>query len=126
MELRFFGEHEFRCKCGKCKKGMADMNDVLLAMLDKLREKVEEPLIVSSAMRCEAHNAGLENSSLDSSHLDGLAVDIRCTSNDLRFKIVKYAFEVGFRRIEVGPTWVHLDIDSKKPQDVLWLDKKRG
>jgi len=126
MEYRYFKPHEFVCRCGKCGKGMADMNEVLLAMLDSLREKVGEPLIVSSSIRCPEYNASLPNSSLNSSHLEGFAVDIECKSGDLRFKLVKYAFEVGFRRIEVGSTWIHLDIDPDKPQNIMWLDKKRS
>lgn len=130
MEYEFFKPHEFFCRCGKCEYdreggGMASMSETLLAMLDLLREKVGEPLVINSSIRCEAYNATLENSSLNSSHLKGLAVDIACDCGTLRFKLVKYGFQVGFRRIEVGPTWVHLDIDPDKPQDVLWLDKKR-
>lgn len=123
MEFNWFGPHEFKCGCGKCGKGMDDMSETLLAMLDLLREKVKEPLIINSSIRCPEYNASLRNSSLNSAHLRGLAVDLRCKDNALRCKIVENAFAVGFRRIEIGPTWVHLDIDDTKPQDVLWLDK---
>ena len=118
--LRYFQPQEFECKCGKCGKGMADMDETLLAMLDELRHKVGEPLVISSAVRCADHNwnvGGVANSS----HLKGLAVDIHCIDSRLRFFLVKYAIELGFRRIEPMDAWVHLDIDNEKPQDVLFF-----
>ena len=56
----------------------------------------------------------------DSAHTHGYAVDIKCTSSHYRFRIVSALLEAGFRRIEAGPTWVHVDNDSAKPQDVIF------
>lgn len=96
------------------------MDENLLRMLDDLREKVGAPLVLSSAYRCKAHNASLDEAVEDSSHTKGKAVDIKCIDSRTRFKILKAAFEVGFRRIEPRETWIHVDVDSDKPQDVVF------
>lgn len=121
--LRYFKPHEFACKCRRCGKGFDEMDPTLLAMLDELRHKVGEPLIISSAYRCKEHNSEVGGVS-GSSHMKGLAVDIECWDSYLRFKIVKEAIFLGFRRIEPATTWVHLDIDNEKPQDVLFFGKE--
>ena len=96
------------------------MDKKLLSMLDTLRERVGIPLVLSSAFRCEAHNlavGGVKNST----HTKGKAVDIKCLDSHTRFKLLKAAFETGFRRIEPRETWVHLDVDESKPQDVVFF-----
>lgn len=117
--LRYFKPHEFACKCRRCGKGFDDMDPTLLGMLDELRKRVGEPLILASAFRCKAHNGEIGGVA-DSSHMKGFAVDIECWDSHLRFKIVKEAMNMGFRRIEWRKTWIHLDIDPDKPQDVLF------
>ena len=89
-------------------------------MLDELWEKAGIPLVLSSAYRCRAHNESLQEAVEDSAHTKGKAVDIRCNDSATRFKILKAAFEVGFRRIEPRETWVHVDVDESKPQDVVF------
>lgn len=118
--LRHFKPAEFACRCGRCGRGFADMDPDLLLRLDELRERVGEPLVISSAFRCEDHNAAV-GGVRGSSHTRGLAVDLRCLNSRLRFKLVKSALELGFRRIEPMKTWVHLDVDPEKPQDVLFF-----
>lgn len=118
--LKYFKPHEFECKCGKCKLGYGMMDEKLLSMLDELREKAGIPLVLSSAYRCRAHNSTLKEAVENSSHTKGKAVDIKCYDSATRFKILKAAFDVGFRRIEPRETWVHLDVDSDKPQDVVF------
>lgn len=96
------------------------MDEKLLRMLDDLREKAGIPIVLSSAYRCRAHNESLLEAVEDSAHTKGKAVDIKCRDSGTRFKILKAAFEVGFRRIEPRETWVHLDVDESKPQDVVF------
>ena len=118
--MRYFKPSEFTCKCG-CGQGFDKMDSRLLDMLDKLREKSGIPLVLSSAYRCPTHNKAIGGVS-DSAHTKGKAVDIRCTDSKNRFKILKAAFEVGFRRIEPKSTWVHIDVDESKPQDVVFYN----
>ena len=97
------------------------MNSRLLEMIDNLREKSGIPLVINSAYRCTTHNKAVGGVA-DSAHTKGKAVDIRCTDSKNRFKILKAAFEVGFRRIEPKSTWVHVDVDESKPQDVVFYN----
>lgn len=119
-ELRYFKPHEFECDahCGEC---LGKMDETLLAMLDELRHRVKSPLVVNSGYRCPAKNARTKGASATSSHMKGLAVDIACTGSELRFRIVQEAMGVGFRRIGVAGSFIHLDIDPDKPQDILFL-----
>lgn len=118
--LRFFKPKEFQCKCGKCGLGYDMMDKKLLHMLDDLREKAGIPIFIGSAYRCKEHNDTILGAVEDSAHLKGKAVDIRCNDSATRFKILKAAFEAGFRRIEPRETWVHVDVDESKPQDVVF------
>lgn len=119
--MKYFKPEEFSCKCGKCGHGYDMMDEKLLVMLDALREKAGIPLVLSSAFRCPVHNK-VVGGVTESSHTKGKAVDIRCTDSKNRFKILKAAFEVGFRRIEPKSTWVHVDVDDSKPQDVVFYN----
>ena len=116
--LRHFSPAEFRCKCG-CGAGVEKMDSDLLMMLDAVRDRAGIPLVLSSAYRCPAHNravGGIEASA----HARGHAVDIKCLNSHTRFLILQAALEAGFRRIELAPTWIHLDNDPAKPQDVAF------
>ena len=57
----------------------------------------------------------------NSSHLIGWAADISATSSNRRFLIVQALMEVGFNRIGIGDTFVHVDCDPDKVGNVIWL-----
>jgi len=59
---------------------------------------------------------GTENSS----HLRGFAADIHATSSADRFKILSALIEVGFNRIGIAKTFIHVDADPIKTKDVIW------
>lgn len=113
---KYFKEKEYACKCG-C--GKSDISEKLLSMLDELREKCNMPLIINSGLRCENHNSK-SNGSPTSSHVLGLAVDIKAVSSQDKFTIVKNAIDVGFKRIGVYSSFIHLDIDENKPQNLIF------
>jgi uncharacterized protein YcbK (DUF882 family) len=101
--------------------GLANMNEQLVQKLDLARAIAKTPFGINSAMRCEAHNrkdGGIE----DSAHLTGNAVDIRCTNSHKRFLIVAALLHVGFKRVLIYDTFIHVDNDETKPQKVLWVD----
>lgn len=102
------------------KKEVKDLKPELVERLNKTRHRAGIPFIINSGFRSKAKNkrvGGVPNSA----HLAGNAVDIRCKRSTDRFKIVNAALEEGFKRIGIGKTFVHLDIDITKPQEVIWL-----
>lgn len=98
-----------------------NMDAAFVATLDRLRERVGFPLIVNSGFRTTEYNARLDGSVDGSAHTRGLAVDIQARTSGERFHILAQALEIGIRRVGIGKTFVHLDMDDMKPQLVAWL-----
>ncbi len=101
------------------------MDATFISKLELVREKCGFPLFISSGYRTTNHNQ-LVGGKPDSAHLKGLAADIAIHNSNERYVLIKSAFEVGFRRMEVGKLgagreWVHLDVDSTLPQDVIFM-----
>jgi zinc D-Ala-D-Ala carboxypeptidase len=92
----------------------------LVQMLDRAREYSGIPFYLTSTLRTEETNKACGGVS-DSSHLKGLAVDIRANTSEQKFKIMTALIAIGFKRIGIYPNHIHCDIDKLKPQDVLWL-----
>ena len=78
------------------------------------------PFSVSSGSRCHTHNK-VEGGTDTSSHLDGFALDIVVTSSVARFKILTTLLMVGFTRIGIGATFIHVDDDPNKSPEVSWV-----
>ena len=99
------------------------MDSKILHMLDNARKKYGKSIKINSGYRTRFHNAkvgGVESSS----HLKGLAVDIACKCSPCRFSLIKILQKVGFNRIGIGNTFIHVDIDKDKSQNVIWTYKK--
>lgn len=110
-----FSRKEFACPC--C--GKDDISLTLVETLQFIRDKAG-PLHINSGVRCPAHNKSIGGKP-KSSHLKGLAVDIRCKASTKRFKILRAVFSLLiFPRIGPGPGFIHLDIDPDKAQWVCW------
>lgn len=114
---KHFRRSEISCKCG-C--GKSDVSPLLVDMLDKLRDMSGLPVVVTSVCRCAKHNATVMGES-DSSHVFGLAADIRIRSNHERYLFIKIALTLGFSRVGISNNFIHLDIDQNKPQQVIWI-----
>ncbi len=96
-----------------------NMSDMLINMLDIVRKKYGKSVVINSGYRTPEHNAKVGGAP-ESSHLKGLAVDIACKNSTDRFKLEGILREVGFKRIGMGSTFIHVDIDKDKSQSVLW------
>ncbi len=95
------------------------MDPGLLDMIDKAREIYGKPIRVTSGYRTEPHNrkvGGVDSSS----HLKGLAIDVACVRSNDRFEMLTALIEVGFNRIGVASTFIHVDIDPDKVSNVIW------
>ena len=120
--MHYFKPEEFNCTCGRCGRGYADMDPALLAMLDEARKAAGIPFVISSAFRCEVRNQAVGGVP-ESSHTKGKAVDIRCVDSHSRFVMLRALLEAGFRRVELAPTWLHVDLDERKPQNVAFYQQ---
>ena len=117
MKLKYFTHEEFDSPDVQGSGQL--MNEELLNKLDVVRKKYGKSIIINSGYRTVKHNAKVGGKS-DSSHLKGLAVDIKCTNSTDRFKLEGILREVGFKRIGIAKTFIHADIDKDKAQNVLW------
>ena len=101
------------------KKNEYKMNVDFLAKLDEAREYANIPFIINSAYRSPEHPLSIKNPS--SSHIKGLAVDISAKDCRMRFSILDALIAVGFTRIGISDTFIHVDSDIDKAQNVTWL-----
>lgn len=120
MALTNFGAHEFECKCYKCGLGLKDMDEDFISRLELARVIAGVKFILTSAIRCEAHNRNVGGSET-SAHLKGLAVDIKAEKSHERFKIIYGLIKAGFKRILIYKDFIHVDEDPSKPQEILTL-----
>lgn len=117
--MRYFKDEEFECQCHEC--GM-NVSDDLKHMLDNARHHAGIPFIITSGARCKKHNKKI-GGSLNSSHMKGLAVDIKAESSRGRATIISSLLNAGFTRIGISDSFVHADIDVDKTPSVMWLYK---
>jgi uncharacterized protein YcbK (DUF882 family) len=95
------------------------MDKEFLSRLDQARSLANVPFKITSGIRSEAQNKKVGGVS-DSSHLLGYAADIACTNSVLRHKILTALIKVGFNRIGIAKTFIHVDNDPGKPENVIW------
>lgn len=133
---RNFKREEFACKCGCGKKFYVSAE--LAKILQALRERVKEPLTVTSGMRCKKHNTEI-NGAKESYHLlrGGILLgsDITYSREEsrtplkmMRLRILADEFIIkhgGGAKGGLGlyPTWLH--IDTRKDKDgARWIDRR--
>lgn len=111
-EVRYFKKDEFRCKCGKfCDGFPAHPEKKLLLLADRVRGHFGSPMIVSSGVRCAAHNANVGGASA-SRHMSGKAMDFtvrgKKAADVLAFvqtqSDVRYAYAI-------DGSFVHMDVN---------------
>lgn len=119
VSLKWFKNTDFDSK--DLPNSWVNMDFEFMKLIDELRNRVGFPIVINSAFRTKSHNLKVEGKS-NSSHTRGLAVDLRISSSQHRFLIVKCALELGITRIGVYKTFIHLDIDQSLPQGVIWYE----
>ena len=78
-DIKYFGRHEFACKCGRCGGYPVEPKEAFVRKLDAFRERVGEPVYINSGIRCPEHNTDPDvGGAANSRHLYGDAADIRC------------------------------------------------
>ena len=112
-----FSKSEFACKCG-C--GVDKVDKKFLWELQLCREGAGISFKITSGYRCPKHNKEIGGSET-SDHLRGEGVDIACTESWSRCKILDAAFDVGFDRIGIAKTFIHLGRSEVNPRRVVWV-----
>lgn len=115
--MKHFKISEFTCKCG-CGNNLMDYN--FLCMIDNARDIAQVPFKVTSGYRCISHNKKINGSST-SSHLKGLAADIKYSSEYQLVRMIYGLTKAGFTRIGINATskFIHVDSDSSKPDAIF-------
>ena len=97
-----------------------NMNSDFLTMLERARELAGVPFIVNSGYRTKKHNEFVGGSE-KSSHIKGRAVDIKCTTSRERHIIIQALLSVGFNRIGIAKSFIHVDNDNEKYPNCIWV-----
>jgi zinc D-Ala-D-Ala carboxypeptidase len=114
--MNYFKDDEFLCSCG-CKE---DINDELKELLNRARKIAGVPFVITSGARCKDYNRSI-GSKDTSSHVRGLAVDIKATGSRERSLIINSLCRLGVTRFGIDKSFIHIDIDTSKESDVTWL-----
>lgn len=100
-------------------KEVLGLKDELVEKLDKAREIAGVPFVIISGLRSPEHNKKVGGKS-NSSHLRGFAVDIKTETPVKYWKIVDACIKVGFNRIGMNKTTIHVDCDPTLSGNVIW------
>lgn len=118
-----FTESEYECPhCSKC-----EMDASFVLMLEKLRVRFREPIILNSAYRCERRNKDVGGVPA-SAHTKGCAVDIKI-SGDKAYILMDMALDLEFSGIGVkqhgdyNKRFVHLDNLTGEKRPRIWTYK---
>lgn len=110
MLSRHFRAKEFQT--GNC--NIVIVSNVLLKILDDLREKIGEPIYINSGYRTPEHNKRVGGTTL-SYHMYGMAADIRADRHTPKqlYNILDEWLE-GWGGLEEHETFLHVDVRAKE------------
>lgn len=116
-KYKHFKPYEFNCCVPRC--DINDMDADFLGVLDDARELAGVPFRLNSAYRSKDYELAKGRTGT-SSHCKGVAVDIACSDSRKRYLIVQSLIAVGFMRIGINKTYIHVDADDDKRASI-WL-----
>lgn len=110
-----FTKKEMECPC--C--GAMKMEEDVIQAIEAVRCEYGKPIYINSAFRCPKHNVELGSKS-SSSHLVGLAIDIRVNSSKERYGLMRHLLQ-HFTRLGFGDGFIHADLDHvNKTPNLIW------
>jgi len=119
MVSKYFSVSELRCKVtGRC-----EMDPAFMERLDRLRERVNFPLIPTSGFRDPSHPEEAGKATGPGAHTLGLAVDLACSGNN-SFRILEAALALGFtgiglqQNLKLPPQKRYMHLDCAPSRDV--------
>lgn len=104
-----FIQSEFDCKCGEC--GETTYNLALRIILEDVRNHFDVPVIITSAKRCEKHNA-VVGGAPGSKHKTGEASDIKVSGvkPEEVYDYLNSQVYAEFIGVGLYSTFVHVDV----------------
>ena len=124
-EFKYFVPEEFNSPDHNRSGLLMDYNFVKL--LDQVRQKFGKPIKINSGYRTREHNQHLIDigmrASPNSSHMKGIAADIRCTNSVDRGALLGLFRKAGVKRFGIDENFIHVDIDRTK-RNATWLYKQ--
>ena len=112
-----FTKAEFDCK----HSGKNDMQPEFMAKLQVLRAKYGRPMTITSGYRHWTHPVEAQKGHTTGEHTRGTCADIACTLGAERYQIVRLALELGFPRIGIAKSFIHLGIGGAGlPSPTIW------
>ena len=111
-DIRYFTRAEFRCPCGKCGGFPVEPEEALVRLADQVRDHFGAPVIVSSGVRCQAHNDELPGSAKKSYHVKGKAMDF-CVLGVSGAELLAYVktLPIHYAYQIKGSDFVHMDVN---------------
>lgn len=113
-KMRYFKKEEFDCK----HTSKNAMSPLFLSLIDELRGKCGFPFIITSGYRDPSHPIEAKKTK-PGVHAQGIAADIKVSSDAEAYIVMKNAFKLRFTGIARGEGFVHVDIRDTSP--VSWL-----
>lgn len=117
ITAKHFKESEFKRCTPPC--SLQDMAQSTINRLDTARDIAGIPFVLNSAYRTPEYEKAHGRKGT-SSHTLGRAVDIRCNDVENRYKIVEALQQVGFNRIGIAKTYIHVDDSPQHKPYVIW------
>lgn len=109
------------CACGCGFKPKDSALWFLESLAREYNAKFQKELYVTSGARCFAHNADVGGKP-NSAHTNGLAFDVAFANSSECFVLIAHLFKMGVPRIGINfaKSFIHFDIDTSLPQNVLF------
>ncbi len=118
-----FDRKDYVCPCDSCKNGGIVVMPAIYNFVQKMRDVIAAPLVVTCGVRCIPHNAKIGGAP-DSRHTYRDAVDLEVKDSRHRALIVGAALETfPLGMVEVCPNHLHIDMRPESMRLILGPDK---
>jgi uncharacterized protein YcbK (DUF882 family) len=121
MQLEYFKPYEFEQATPPSM--MSDMDEDFMLKIDSARHIAQTPFKITSAYRKKSYELMMGRDGT-STHTKGKALDIHCDDYISRYKIVHALMKVGFKRIIIYKSWIHVDDDEDKIKPMLMINEE--
>ena len=112
-----FNKAEFDCK----HTGLNEMKPEFMKLLQALRLMYGKPMTITSGYRHHTHPVEARKGHTTGEHTQGVCCDVACASGADRYQIIRLALQLGFTRIGIAKTFIHLGIGGAGlPSPTIW------